>query len=93
MGKAKRAHRDARSIVDGHKRALPTLASLVSLAPRNDDSVAIMLSRIGTAARIFFTFFVDRIFTTRVERPFTNVFGVIVVYNFASCLCLLCNVD
>jgi hypothetical protein len=41
----------------------------------------------------FFTFFVDRIFTTLVERPFTNVFGVIALYNLASCLWLLCNVD
>jgi len=57
---------------------------------RNDDDRCPVMTR---PRRNFFTFFVDRIFTTLVERPFTNVFGVIALYNFASCLWLLCNVD
>jgi hypothetical protein len=44
-------------------------------------------------AHLFFTIFVDEMFTTVVEGRFTNVLAVIAAHNFASCLCSPCNVD
>jgi hypothetical protein len=54
----------------------------------------VSLFRIGTELRkTFFTMFVDWIFTSFVERTFTNVFGVAAPLNAAACLCPVCNAD
>jgi len=52
------------------------------------------LSRSGTEpANTFFTIFVDWIFTSSIERPFTNVFDVVAALSAATCLCRACNAD
>jgi hypothetical protein len=54
--------------------------------------IPIFAVRSDTAlAHLFFTIFVDEMFTTLVERPFTKVLGAITAYNFASCLWSPCN--
>jgi hypothetical protein len=45
------------------------------------------------AAAIFFIIFVDAIFTTLFERPFTKVFEVIAQSATISCLYRACNAD
>jgi hypothetical protein len=42
----------------------------------------------GTRAKTFFIIFVDAIFTTLLERLFTNVFDVSDVKSASDCLCL-----
>jgi len=52
------------------------------------------LSRSDTEpGRIFFTIFIDWIFTSFVERPFTNVFNATSRLNATACLYRACNAD
>jgi hypothetical protein len=48
-------------------------------------------SRIHTGG--FFIIFVDRMFTTFIERPFTNASGAITETLAMSCLSRACNAD
>jgi hypothetical protein len=41
--------------------------------------------------KIFFIIFVDAIFTTLFERPFTNVFDVIGATSANHCVCRVCH--
>jgi hypothetical protein len=43
--------------------------------------------------KVFFTIFVDAIFTTLFERLFTNVFDVTGARDANDCVCRPCNVD
>jgi hypothetical protein len=43
------------------------------------------------ATKIIFIIFVDAIFTTLFERPFTNVFDVIGAKSANHCMCRACN--
>jgi hypothetical protein len=46
-----------------------------------------------TRHRIFFTIFVDAIFTTLFERLITNVFDVIAARSANHCVCRACHAD
>jgi hypothetical protein len=52
------------------------------------------LSRSGTGPdKKIFTHFVDRIFTTFIQAPFTNAFDVIEPGNDVACVCRAGNAD
>jgi hypothetical protein len=36
---------------------------------------------------------VDRIFTTLIQRAFTNAFDAVAAHNLPACLCSRCNAD
>jgi hypothetical protein len=64
------------------------------LVHRSPKWCVVSLFRIGTEPRkTFFTMFVDWIFTSFVERPFTNVFDAAAPMNAAACLYRACNAD
>jgi hypothetical protein len=56
--------------------------------PRNDPG-----HRNACPSRFFFIIFVDAIFTTLFERPFTKVFDVTAQSPTISCLYRACNAD
>jgi len=45
------------------------------------------------AVQIFFIIFVDRIFTTFIQPPFTNALDVTTQTHAFSCVMHLCNAD
>jgi len=47
----------------------------------------------GAPEKFPFIIFVDAIFTTLFERPFTNVFDVIGAKSANHCVCHACNAD
>jgi hypothetical protein len=52
------------------------------------------VSRSGTGTRQkIFSIFVDRIFTTSLQAPFTNVFDVIAAIAAIACLCRARHAD
>jgi hypothetical protein len=76
------------------RRDAPKLSSEGVQSAGRTRIIPMFAVRSDTArAHLFFTIFVDEIFTTLVEGRFTNVLAVIAAYNFASCLCSPCNVD
>jgi hypothetical protein len=61
--------------------------------PGHDDGTVAARGEGKRATKNFFINFVDRIFTTLFERPFTNVFDVTEANAAISCVYRACNAD